>query len=97
MYNGNGIETILNAAYSYIKSFGLLRGLFALFFIFAHCWIYRLYYLRVKDAKDQIDRLAEENKEYRDRFLSILDERFNYKPKFVGSPLKSKPEKGKKI
>mgnify|MGYP000909113906 CR=1 FL=1 len=70
-----------------IKNFGLLKGLFLIFFICAHTWIYCLYNQRINDAKEQIKRIANENREYRERFLSLLDNRFDYKPKFNGPPV----------
>ena len=65
-----------NAIYNLIKSFGLKDGLFIIFFIGAHLWIYKLYSGRLNDRKEEINRLAEDNHEYRDRFLTFLDEHF---------------------
>jgi len=74
----------------YINELGLKNGLFVLFFIGSHIWIYYLYLGRVKDAKEQIDRLAIENREYRERFLGMLDIEFNYKKLSENSPRQDK-------
>jgi hypothetical protein len=59
-----------------VQSFGLLRGIFLLFFWVAHFWIYRLYQGRLRDRQKQIDDLAKDNREYRERFLTLLDRHF---------------------
>lgn len=56
-----------------IVSLGLLRGIFALFFWIAHFWIYRLYNGRLKDRQKEIDNIAAENRQYRERFLALID------------------------
>lgn len=81
------------------QQFGLAKGIFTAFFAGAHYWLYHMYDQRVKDAKEQITRIAEENREYRERFLSLLDNKFGYKTKFNGPPSvldKNKEEGGKK-
>ena len=43
---------------------------------------YLVYYLTTKILEDkdkQIDSLAEENKEYRERFTKLLDKQFNFR------------------
>ena len=37
-----------------------------------------LYRGRLNDRQKQIDNLAKENKEYRDRFLELMDKHFGY-------------------
>jgi uncharacterized membrane protein len=69
----------LKEALSLIRELGLFKGLFAVFFIMMHAWVFSLYCGRIKDRQKEIDRLAEDNREYRDRFLKILDEHQNYK------------------
>lgn len=61
-----------------LREFGLTRGLFVCFFFIAHFWIFVLYSSRVKDRKEEIERLAKDNHLYRDRFLALLDDRFGY-------------------
>ena len=64
--------------YKFIENFGLIKGLFILFFFSAHAWIYFLYSGRLKDRNKEIDRLAKDNHEYRDRFLQLLDEHWGF-------------------
>ena len=40
-------------------------------------YIRNLYSTNMKDKQKQIDRLAEENKEYREKFLNLLDKGIN--------------------
>ncbi len=51
-----------------IVSLGWTKGMFALFFGFAHWWIYKLYKDRLDDRQREIDKLAKENHSYRDHF-----------------------------
>ena len=69
---------LLNMAIEAVKQFGFVKGTFLLFFWLAHIWIFIQYRERLKDRQKQIDALAVENKEYRQRFLDILDQRFGY-------------------
>jgi len=66
--------------------FGLLRGTFAFFFFLAHAWVWWLYEQRVRDAKQQIARVAAENHDYRDRFLELLDNKFGFKSQLNAPP-----------
>ncbi len=59
---------------------GLVKGTFVLFFFMAHGWIYSLYRGRLKDRQREINRLARENREYRDRFLVLMDRRHDIRP-----------------
>ncbi|MCK5000732.1 MAG: hypothetical protein KAS23_14415 [Anaerohalosphaera sp.] len=69
-----GFEEVLET----IKSLGLTKGLFVVFFFTAHSYVFWLYRGRLKDRQKEIDRLASENHEYRDRFLKLLDKRFGF-------------------
>jgi hypothetical protein len=60
----------------FINELGALKGVFVLFFFIAHGWIYGLYHGRIKDRQKEIDRLAKDNHEYRDRFMKLLDKKF---------------------
>ena len=62
--------------FSFLKAFGITKGLFALFFIGAHYWLYRSNLGRLEDRQREIDRVAAENREYRDRFMKLIDEKF---------------------
>ena len=61
----------------FIKELGWTKGVFAIFFFLAHWVIYSLYNGRLKDRQGEINRIAVENKEYRERFLNILDIHFD--------------------
>ena len=47
--------------------------------ILAHSMIFSLYKGRIRDKSEQIDELAKENREYRVRFLDMLDQHYDYK------------------
>ncbi|GAN32714.1 MAG: hypothetical protein DYG83_01595 [Candidatus Brocadia sp. AMX2] len=74
------IKQILNNTKDIILALGLIKGLFFAFFFIMHLWIFLLYKGRIKDRQKEIDRLAAENREYRERFLAFYDEKFNYIP-----------------
>lgn len=69
----------LDALNNFLTSLGIVKGLFALFFIIAHLWIYGQYRGRLNDRQKEIDRLAEDNRRYREIYLKNLDEKFGYK------------------
>lgn len=63
------------------EEFTLHFGIVGLVLIFL---AYLVYYLTSKilaDKDKQIDHLAAENKEYRERFTDLLDKQFNFKAK----------------
>lgn len=59
-----------------LLTFGFTKGLILVMFLGGHYWVFRLYENRVKDRQREIDNLARDNREYRDRFLTILDRHF---------------------
>ena len=63
----------LTALTDLIKEVGPVNGLFIVFFIIAHIVIFGLYRGRINDRQAEIDRLAQDNREYRMRFLAFLD------------------------
>lgn len=65
---------------TFIQEMGLKNGLFGVFFIFMHVAVFWLYKGRIKDKQAEIDRLAKDNREYRDRFLALMDNAFSYSP-----------------
>ncbi|WKD50341.1 hypothetical protein [Microbulbifer spongiae] len=65
---------------SFVQEMGLKNGLFVIFFIFAHYLLFWMYRGRLKDRQLEIDRLAADNREYRDRFLKLMDNAFSYSP-----------------
>lgn len=62
-----------------VKAIGWTKAVSTVFFFGAHAWVYRLYEDRVADRKAEIDRLAAENREYRDRFTLLLDKHMGLK------------------
>lgn len=77
---GFDLVAFMKALQEFLLAIGYTNGLFALFFIGAQVWIYREYQGRLADRQKEIERLAEENREYRERFLQILDKHHKLKP-----------------
>lgn len=71
----------------FIKALGWTKGVFTVFFFIAHGYIFSLYRGRLSDRQKEIDRIAAENREYRERFLKLMDDKFSYS---------ASPKKGKK-
>ena len=59
-----------------IPLIGLTKALFVVFFVVMHGWVFLLYRGRLKDRQAEIDRIAEENRHYREIFVGMLDKRF---------------------
>ena len=66
----------INVIFEFIKTQGWPEGVLTVLILFVFYLNYRLYILRIKDHKEQIDRLAKENHEYRDIFTKLLDDKF---------------------
>ena len=64
-----------------IKTIGMAKTLFSVILLSCHFFIFKLCNARLKDRQDEINRLAQENHEYRDRFLKLLDSKFNSQKK----------------
>ena len=62
------------------QEFTLEYGILGLILIFLAYLVYHLTTKILEDKDKQIDNLASENKEYRERFTSLLDKQFNFKP-----------------
>ena len=56
---------------------GVVRGLFVVFFVGAHGVIFWLYNGRLSDRQKEINRLASENKEHRERFTALIEKKLN--------------------
>lgn len=69
-----------NDAAAFLGKFGIIKGGFVLFFFMAHYWVWKMYNGRLEDRQKEIDRLASDNREYRERFLAITDQAFNVGP-----------------
>jgi hypothetical protein len=79
------VTAFLQTVKELILSLGLVKGTFVVFFFVAHGWIFLLYNGRLKDRQKEIDRLATDNREYRVRFVTLMDKRFGFKkPKKKG-------------
>ena len=52
---------------------GIWEGLFILFFFIAHKVLFSLYNERLEDRQREIDRLAKENHEYRNKFMKLVE------------------------
>lgn len=59
-------------AIALVKEVGYERGLFAVFFLLAHRWIFKMYKDRLDDRQNEINRMAEENREYREYFMQFI-------------------------
>ncbi len=56
-----------------IAKFPPVVGLLIILIILLGCYIVKLYEKNIADKQRQIDELAKENKEYRDKFTNLLD------------------------
>ena len=65
-----------------INTIGLAKTLFVIILLSCHFFIFKQYNERLKDRQIEIDRLANDNREYRDRFLKLLDKKFNEDKKY---------------
>jgi hypothetical protein len=79
-----------------IREFGWTKGVFTIFFFMAHAWIYKLYAGRLADRQKEIDRIAADNREYRERFLTLLDRQMGISPSERQLPGGDGTEKKKK-
>lgn len=79
------------------SSVGPYEAVVILCFFGAHYVIYRLYKGRLEDRQREIDRIASDNREYRDRFLQLMDDAFSYSPpsrKVIERPGSSQNSRG---
>lgn len=65
----------------FISGFGWTKGVFTIFFFLSHYYYYRTNEKRIKEKQNEIDRLAQDNREYRTVYLKQLDTNFNYTKK----------------
>ena len=63
------------------EEFTLEYGILGLILIALAYLVFNLTTKILTDKDKQIDNLASENKEYRERFTNLLDKQFNFKPK----------------
>ena len=60
------------------QAFGWERALFTAFFFGMHYAVYKLYLGRLQDRQQEIDRLREENNDYKERFIAMLDQEMDF-------------------
>ncbi len=65
--------SVLGEIRQYLESFGPLNGLLILFFIFGHYWIWNLYNKNIRGKQAEINRMAQDIKDYREYFMNILN------------------------
>ena len=72
----------MDAISSFLTEFGEINGLLILGIIFMFLWlrslnshIHRQHREQLQDRQREIDRLAEDNRAYRDRYLTLLDKK----------------------
>lgn len=70
-FNGDNIVEML-------RDLGWTKAVFTVFFFMAHGYIWSLYKGRLNDRQKEIDRLAADNREYRERLLKLMDDGFSY-------------------
>jgi F0F1-type ATP synthase membrane subunit b/b' len=68
----------------FIEALGWTKGVFAIFFFLMQFLYWGAMRGRLKDRQTEIDRIAAENKQYRERFLAFIDKKLEYKPKKGG-------------
>lgn len=69
------LSGLLDSIRTYINDFGIANGLLILFFIFGHYAIWTLYKRNIKGKQEEINRIAAENREYRERFTKLIDDK----------------------
>ena len=62
-----------------VEAVGHIGALLTVVVLGMHYAVYRLYLGRLNDRQKEIDKLAAENREYRERFLALLDKKLDYK------------------
>jgi hypothetical protein len=63
-----------------LKNFGLTRGLCVIFFLSLWWFYHRAHQNRLKDKDAEINRLAADNHEYRERFMRLFDDKYKIQP-----------------
>ena len=62
--------------HKFIELVGLIgwgNALLSVLILSCHFFIFRMYEDRLKDRQAEINRITEENRQYRDRFLKLMD------------------------
>lgn len=66
------LNELLKTLLQFIRTLGWTKGVFAVFFFLMQGAVFWLYWGRLKDRQAEINRLALENREYRDHFMEVL-------------------------
>lgn len=75
---------------SFISDLGVVKGTFVVFFWVMHAALFTLYRGRLADRQSEINRLAVENREYRERFTALLDKQFKIPKSRASTPQPNK-------
>lgn len=67
------MESLLPLFAEWFSGLGFAEGLLAIVMALGGLWIYKIHQGRLDDLQREIDRLAQENREHRDRFTRILE------------------------
>jgi len=67
------VERLLQALAGWFSDRGFADGMLAIVMVLCGLWIYKIHQGRLDDLQREIDRLAQENREHRDRFARILE------------------------
>jgi len=70
----------------FMKQLGWAKGGLSFIVLLIHFWIFYMYRTNMRDKQRQIDALAADNREFRDRFLSIIDNQHGFTPKKKPKP-----------
>ena len=67
------LSSVLHEIRDFIVNFGITDGLLILFFVFGHYWIWKLYNKNILGKQQEIDRMAQDVREYREYFMNIIN------------------------
>lgn len=84
MPTGTDTSAVIKAALDFLmgmfKEFGLSSGLLVVIVLGMHYWVFRLYNRQLEDRQREIDRIAADNRDLRERFTRLLDRHFGFNP-----------------
>ena len=91
-----GQSLSLEQVLAVVKALGWVKGTFLVFFVLAHGVIFALYHRNMSGRQAEIDRLASENKEHRERFAALIDKQLHVPRNLLPSRQKSSTARRKK-
>ncbi len=62
-----------NPIVEFISGLSFIEGLLVILILLGGWWIYKIHQRQLDDRQREINRLAKENREYRERFTRILE------------------------